>query len=204
MYQYIFKRFFDITLSLLLIIPVSLICIIFGFLIKLEDKGPILYCGYRLGRDRTKFPMYKLRSMKLNAPDLRNEDGSTFNSENDPRLLKIGNLIRKTSIDELPQIFNVLLGHMSLVGPRPDLYEQGILYDELNMDIKKFEVKPGITGYAQSNGRNDLLWEDKLKLDRYYVEHYSFILDLKIIFKTIFSVVLKKGINHKEVLDGEE
>ena len=144
------------------------------------------------------FKMYKLRSMKMNAPDLRNEDGTTFNADDDPRLLKIGNFIRKTSIDELPQIINVLRGDMSFIGPRPDLSSQIIYYEDGVKDRAKFLVKPGITGYAQCNGRNEITWDEKLKLDHYYVDHCSLLLDIKIVFKTIKNVLLRKGINHSD------
>lgn len=197
-YRVYLKRFFDIVISLLLVIPVLLVCFIIGVCIKLEDGGPIFYCQKRLGIKKIPYKMYKLRSMKMNAPDLRNEDGSTFNSDNDPRLLNIGFFIRKTSLDELPQIFNVIRGDMSLIGPRPDLEEQGILYDSMHKDQTKFKVKPGITGYAQCNGRNDLNWDEKLKFDKYYVENCSFKLDSIIILQTIASVLLRKGVNKSD------
>lgn len=194
-YKNYVKRIFDIIISLILLIPILVICLIFGIFIKAEDKGTIFYSQNRLGKNMKPYKMYKLRSMKMNAPDLRNKDGSTFNSDKDPRLLKIGSFIRKTSIDELPQIFNVLLGNMSLIGPRPDLESQANLYEELDKDKTKFQVKPGITGYAQCNGRNELDWDEKLKLDHHYVEHCSFGLDVKIFFKTIMNVICRKGIN---------
>lgn len=195
LYKNVIKRILDILISLLLLIPILLVCFLFGILIKLEDGGEIFYKQKRLGKDMKVYKMYKLRSMKMNAPDIRNEDGSTYNSDNDPRLLKIGNFIRKTSIDELPQIFNVLSGDMSLIGPRPDLESQGELYDALHKDKTKFEIKPGITGYAQCNGRNELDWDSKLELDHYYVESCSFLLDLQIFMKTIMNVLCRKGIN---------
>lgn len=197
MYKKYIKRILDIIFALILM-PVLLPAIlIFGLIIKLEDKGSIFYLSERLGKDQRVFKMYKLRSMKVNAPDIRNEDGSTFNSESDPRLTRVGKFIRKTSIDELPQIINILIGDMSFIGPRPDLAEQLELYKELNKDMTKFKVKPGITGYAQCNGRNNLLWDKKLKYDRYYVENCSLILDIKIFFKTIQEVLLSRGVNNE-------
>lgn len=116
MYRKYVKRLLDVILSLILMIPLLLIVSIFGIIIKIEDKGSVFYCGERLGKNMSTFKMYKLRSMKMNAPDLRNEDGTTFNADDDPRLLKIGNFIRKTSIDELPQIINVLRGDSGIIG----------------------------------------------------------------------------------------
>lgn len=198
MYKKYIKRCLDIVGSLVLILPITVIIFIFGIFIKLEDHGSIFYCGKRLGKNQTVFSMVKLRTMKMNAPDIRNADGSTFNAEDDPRLLKIGKFLRKTSIDELPQIYNVFLGQMSFVGPRPDLEEQLSLYKEENKDQTKFEIKPGITGYAQCNGRNDLLWDEKLKMDHYYVEHCNLFLDIKILIKTCFSVLNSEGVNKKD------
>lgn len=192
MYKNIIKRFLDILLSLLLLPFVFFIILIVGLLIKKEDKGSIFYFGKRLGKNEKIFKMYKLRSMKMNAPDIRNKDGSTFNSVDDPRLLKIGKFIRKTSIDELPQIINILLGEMSFVGPRPDLPEHINFYKE--SDIKKLSVLPGITGYNQAYYRNSIEWRKRLEYDVYYSENISFILDLKIIFKTIETVLFRKNI----------
>lgn len=197
-YRNSLKRVLDICISLVLIVPVTLICIIFGIIIFCEDKGSIFYCAERLGKNRKSFRMYKLRSMKLNAPDIRNEDGSTFNSDNDPRLLKIGKFIRKTSIDELPQILNVLKGEMSLIGPRPDLASQGKIYDLQKKDQTRFLVLPGITGYAQCHGRNELDWDERIALDHYYVDNCSFSLDFSIFLKTITEVLRKRGVNRDE------
>lgn len=197
-YQKYIKRLLDICISLILIPFIILICAIFGIFIKLEDKGSIFYCSERLGIHRKSYNMYKLRSMKMNAPDIRNEDGSTFNSDDDPRLLRIGKFIRKTSIDELPQIFNVFIGDMSLIGPRPDLKSQGELYDSMKKDQTKFKVKPGITGYAQCNGRNELSWDEKIALDHFYVDHCNLFMDIKIIIKTVYQVLMRKGVNRNE------
>lgn len=168
------------------------IFIIIGILIYKEDKGPIFYNAKRLGENGKVFRMYKFRSMKVNAPDIRNEDGSTFNSEKDSRLTSIGSFIRKTSIDELPQIINVLLGNMSFVGPRPDLPEQYELYSEHHK--KKLTVKPGVTGYNQAYFRNTIPWKERINNDIYYIEHFSFLMDVKIIIKTILSVFLRKNV----------
>lgn len=192
MYKKYVKRLLDIVFSLILLPPAILVILICGILIKLEDGGPIFYCGSRLGKNGKIFKMYKLRSMKVNAPDLRNSDGSTYNSEDDPRLTKVGRILRKTSIDELPQIFNVLKGDMSFVGPRPDLPEHIMYYQ--GKEIKKIEVMPGITGYNQAYFRNSITWKKRLQNDLYYVENISFLLDLKIIIKTVEQVLFRKGI----------
>lgn len=132
---------------------------LFGILIKLEDRGPIFYCGERLGKDSKLFKMYKFRSMKVNAPDIRNDDGSTFNSSKDPRITKVGKFIRETSIDELPQLFNVLKGDMSIIGPRASVGNS--LNTFKSDEIDKMKVRPGITGYTQAYYRNDLTMREK-------------------------------------------
>lgn len=192
MYEKYGKRLLDILFSLILLPLVLLVILLFGVLIKLEDRGPIFYCSERLGKHGKVFKMYKLRSMKVNAPDLRNPDGSTYNSDNDPRLTKIGRFLRITSLDELPQLFNVIKGDMSLIGPRPDLPEHMRYYE--GAEIRKLEVLPGITGYNQAYYRNAAKWKDRLKNDLYYVDNISFYLDCKIFFKTIERIILMKGI----------
>lgn len=192
LYRKYFKRVFDFIFALLLmpiILPVIAMC---GLLIVIEDRGPVFYLGKRLGKDGNVFKIYKLRTMKVNAPDIRNEDGSTFNSDSDPRLTRIGRVLRKTSIDELPQIINVLIGNMSFIGPRPDLPEHINYYK--GDDIRKLEVLPGISGYNQAYYRNSIEWKGRLKNDIYYVDNISLWLDIKILFKTIEGIVFKKGI----------
>lgn len=192
MYKKIIKRVLDIVFSLLLLPFVIVVLIIMGPIIYFNDKGPIFYNAPRLGYKGKAFKMYKLRSMKVDAPDIRNEDGSTFNSENDPRVTSIGEFIRKTSIDELPQIFNVLRGEMSFVGPRPDLPESIKLYDKY--ELNRLDVLPGITGYSQAFVRNSVLWKERIKKDLYYTENISLILDIKIIIQTIKTVLFKANI----------
>lgn len=136
--------------------------------------------------------MYKFRSMKENSQDIRNEDGSTYNGEDDPRVTKIGKILRKTSLDEIPQILNVLKGDMSVIGPRPDLPEHLEQYEE--NENRKLEVRPGITGYNQAYYRNSVSWRERIQNDIYYIDHLNFMLDIKIIFKTIYTVILHKGI----------
>lgn len=192
MYKKYIKRLLDFIFALILSVIILPIILIFGILIKVEDGGPIFYLGKRLGKNQKVFKMYKLRSMKVSAPDIRNEDGSTFNSREDPRLTRIGKFIRKTSIDELPQVINILKGDMSFIGPRPDLPEH--LYAYKNDEVRKLEVLPGVSGYNQAYYRNTIEWKDRLQNDVYYVQNISFMLDLKIVFKTIAIIVLKKGV----------
>lgn len=193
MYKKYIKRLIDIIFSLILLPPVLLVILICGIFIKLEDRGPIFYCGKRLGKDGKVFKMYKLRSMKVNAPDLRNEDGSTYNSDDDPRLTKVGRILRKTSIDELPQLFNVLKGDMSFIGPRPDLPEALCHYN--GEEARKLDVRPGISGYSQAYYRNSIAQSDKFKNDIFYINNISFGLDIKIFFVTILNVLKRKNIN---------
>lgn len=193
MYQYGIKRLLDIVISLMFLPLLSLIMIPISILIKIEDGGPIFYNAPRLGKNMNEFTMYKFRSMKINAPDIRNEDGSTFNSDNDPRVTKIGRILRKTSLDEVPQIINVLKGDMSFVGPRPSPLGNKDLYPEEY--FRKFDVAPGITGYNQAILRNKSTMEERIKNDVFYVNNISFKLDFKIILMTIFSVLSSKNIN---------
>lgn len=193
MYKKVFKRLLDIVLALIALFLLVLIFVPVAIAIKFEDGGPIFYNAKRLGRYQKEFNMYKFRSMKVNAPDIRNKDGSTYNSDDDPRVTNIGRFIRKTSIDELPQLLNVLIGNMSFVGPRPS--PLGNTYDEIF--IRKFEVKPGITGYNQAKLRNSATHEERVKNDIYYVDNISFGLDVKILFWTFIGVVQRKNINGK-------
>ena len=192
MYQHVFKRLLDIVIGVIALVPVCLVILIFGIAIKLEDGGPVFYNAPRVGKDGRDFIMYKLRSMRVNAPDLVMEDGSTYNGADDPRMTKVGALLRKTSLDELPQFLNVLKGDMSVIGPRPDLRRETELYT--GEEGLKLTVKPGITGYAAVMGRNSLPWHDRLALDVYYVKHISFTLDVKVFFRTFATVFKQEGI----------
>lgn len=197
MYHYGIKRLIDILVSIL-VLPILLIIMIPVYiLIKLEDRGPVFYNAPRLGKNMREFPMYKFRSMKVNAPDIRNEDGSTFNSDSDPRVTRIGKIIRKTSIDEIPQIVNVLKGDMSIVGPRPSPLGNKDMYP--TEFFRKFEVRPGITGFNQAVLRNKSTMEQRVKNDLYYIDNVSLYLDAKIIFLTIKSVLKSKNINRNEI-----
>lgn len=193
MYKNYIKRILDIILALIGLIFVIIFMIPVSIAIKIEDGGPIFFNGKRLGKDLKEFSMYKFRSMKVNAPDIRNEDGSTYNAANDPRITKVGKFIRKTSIDELPQLFNVLKGDMSFVGPRPSPLGNEDTYPKEY--FKKFTIRPGITGYNQAVKRNSATMEERIENDLYYVENISFILDVKILLLTAANVLMKKNVN---------
>lgn len=196
MYNSFFKRLLDIILSLFVLPFFCILFIIVAPLIWFSDKGPIFYNASRLGQNGKIYKMYKFRSMKVNAPDIRNADGSTFNSDNDPRVTSIGKLLRKTSIDEVPQFLNVLKGDMSLVGPRPHVISAGFKYENLPEEKKhRLLVKPGITGFNQAYYRNSVSSEEKIKNDNYYVDHISLLLDIKIVLHTIISVLKRDNIN---------
>jgi undecaprenyl phosphate N,N'-diacetylbacillosamine 1-phosphate transferase len=192
MYKKYFKRTFDLILSLIALPFWFIILMIVGPIIYFQDKGPIFYNAPRLGKDGKIFKMYKFRSMKANAPDIRNEDGSTFNSEDDPRLTKIGKFIRKTSLDETPQLLNIIKGDMSIIGPRPDLPEHRELYEE--NEERKLEVRPGVSGYNQAYYRNTVPWKKRIQHDIYYIDHLSLWLDIKIFLKTAVSVLKREDI----------
>ena len=191
MYKHFFKRVIDIVLASIAFIGFLLVFIFAAPAIYLTDKGPIFYNAARRGKNGKSFKMYKFRSMYVNSPDIRNADGSTYNGENDPRVTKIGKIMRKTSIDELPQVINVLKGDMSIVGPRPTLAIKP--YSEIE-NKKRYEVRPGITGYSQAYYRNSITQDEKFSYDEYYVDNVSFWLDVKIVFKTFFGVLVHKNI----------
>lgn len=193
-YKRFFKRFFDIVISFCALPFVGLAILIMAPFIYFEDKGPVFYNATRRGKDGKEFKMFKLRSMYVNSPNLRNADGSTFNSDKDPRVTKIGRFMRKTSIDELPQILNVFLGHMSFVGPRPTLPTTP--YEQLpEMSKKRLQMRPGITGYAQAYYRNSIGQEEKFRHDCYYVDNISFVMDVKVLAQTVKSVLKRENIN---------
>lgn len=196
MYRRYIKRLLDIIAAIALLPFLALACVILAPCIYLEDKGSVFYKAPRLGKNGKIFQMYKFRSMKVNAPDLRNEDGTTYNAEDDPRVTEIGHFLRKSSLDELPQILNVLKGDMSLIGPRPDLPDALELYHA--GEEKKLNVRPGITGYSQALHRNLVDLHERFAEDRYYVENMSFFLDLKILGWTFKRVLLQKGVYRDE------
>ncbi|WP_461611073.1 sugar transferase [Cytobacillus kochii] len=192
MYKKLFKRIIDLLLALVALPFWLIILLIIGPIIYFQDKGSIFYNAPRLGKDGKVFKMYKFRSMKMNAPDLRNEDGSTFNAEDDPRLTKIGKFIRKTSLDETPQLLNIIKGDMSIIGPRPDLPEHRELYE--GKEERKLEIRPGVTGYNQAYFRNTVPWKERIQNDIYYIDNLSWWLDIKIFFKTSISVLKREDV----------
>ena len=176
MYKRFFKRVLDFTLSLFVLPFVLIEILILGPIVFLTDRGPVFYNAERIGVNGRRFKMFKLRSMYVNAPDLRNADGSTFNSDNDPRVTPIGRLLRKTSLDEFPQFLNVFLGDMSFVGPRPVISTKS--YEEYDDILKKrLSVRPGVTGYSQAYFRNSITQKEKYKYDCYYVDNMSLVME---------------------------
>lgn len=193
MYTKYVKRLFDIIISVIGLPFFAIIFVVVAPLIKIEDHGTVFYKAKRRGIRGSIFEMYKFRSMKMNAPDIRNKDNSTYNSPDDPRLTKIGRLLRKTSIDETAQILNVLKGDMSIIGPRPITIDKPIEeYDEKR--IQRLKVRPGITGYQQAYYRNSVGQEEKFEMDAKYAQEVTFSLDIKIFFKSIQTVLMKKNI----------
>lgn len=192
LYVRVVKRMFDIIISLLMMPFLLLFIACFGLAIWLEDRGPVFYNAPRMGKGFKPFKMYKFRSMKVNAPDLVMEDGSTYNGADDPRMTRIGAFMRRMSIDEFPQFLNVLKGDMSVIGPRPDLERETELYEGNESD--KLLVRPGITGWAAVSGRNAIQWHDRLKLDVEYVHNVSFAFDVKVFFLTFKTIFSQEGV----------
>lgn len=192
LYSKYLKRFFDLVFSLVALPFALAIILIATPFIFFVDKGPIFYFSLRVGQFGRPFKMYKLRTMKVNAPDIRLEDGSTYNSLDDVRLTPIGKILRTSSIDELPQIINVIIGDMSLIGPRPDPLDW---LEKYSIEQKEFlNVKPGITGYNQAYFRNSADGTTKLRNDLFYARNISFSFDFKIFFKTIRTIILRENL----------
>ena len=187
MYRHFFKRIIDLVLSLMAFPFFLLILIPVAIAIKLDDGGPIFYRSARVGKGFKKFGMYKFRSMKVNAPDLRNADGGTYNAADDPRVTKVGKFLRETSLDETPQLLNIIKGEMSIIGPRAGDWESVDTYEEDEKD--KCKVVPGLTGYCQAYFRNSASVREKRLKDAWYANNVSFVLDVKIFFKTIVTVL---------------
>lgn len=185
-YTLFFKRFFDILISGLALILLSPVFLIVSIICRIKMGKGIIFSQYRPGKNNKVFKFYKYRSM-LNTKD---ENGNLLPDRE--RMTKFGNLLRKTSLDELPQLWNIFKGDMSIVGPRPKLVKDMVFYNE-EQNIRSL-VRPGLTGLAQVNGRNNITWEEIFEYDKYYVEHCSLWLDIKIIFKTIIKVFKKVDI----------
>ena len=190
MYKWFFKRFFDIIISLFALIILSPILLITCLLIKLDSKGPIIFKQQRIGLNGKVFNIYKFRSMVVGAEKI---GSGVYSNRADSRVTNVGKIIRATSIDELPQMFNILKGDMSLIGPRPPLTYHPWAIDKYTTEqMRMFEVRPGITGWAQINGRKDVEWNNRIKLNVWYVDNVSFHLDLYIFFVTVFKVISNK------------
>ena len=190
MYKLFFKRVIDIFFSLIFILLFWWLYIVVAILVKKKLGSPVLFKQKRPGLNEKIFIMYKFRTMI----DKKDEKGDLLPDKD--RLTKFGKFLRSTSLDEIPELWNVLKGEMSLVGPRPLLVEYLLKYTK--EEKRRHEVRPGITGFAQVNGRNNTTWEDRFKNDIYYVENISFLLDLRIIIKTILKVIKKSDINQSE------
>ena len=193
------KRIIDVIISVIGLIVLSPIFLILAIIIKLDSKGPVFFAHTRYGKDGKKFKMYKFRTMYENAQDMINdftpeqmkEWKENFKLQDDPRITKVGKFLRKTSLDELPQIVNIIKGDLSIIGPRPVIEEELEKYGD---NKEKFlSVTPGLTGYWQANGRSSTTYEQRMEMELYYIDNISPKLDVKIFFKTIESVIKKEG-----------
>lgn len=181
------KRFLDVTASFLGLVLLSPLMLAVSILIKIDSRGPVIFRQTRIGRNGKVFEIYKFRSMCVGA---EKTGSGVYSGKGDARVTRIGKILRATSIDELPQLLNILKGEMSFVGPRPPLTYHPWKYEEYT-DFQKrmFEVRPGITGWAQVNGRKDVEWHKRIELNVCYVDHMSLLLDIKIMFMTAFKVL---------------
>ena len=181
-----FKRFFDILIALLGLIIAAIPMLFIAIAIKLNSKGPVIFKQERVGKKGKVFKIYKFRSMCVGA---EKTGSGVYSGKGDARVTKVGKILRATSLDELPQFFNLLKGDMSLVGPRPPLTYHPWTWDKYTDEQKRmFDVRPGITGWAQVNGRKDVEWNKRIRLNVWYVDHVSLWLDIKILFMTVFKV----------------
>ena len=187
MYKNVIKTIIGFLFSLIALPFLIIVIVVLAPIIYIDDPGPVFYVSKRAGKYGQIFNMLKFRSMKVNSPNLLNSDGSTYNSASDSRQTRVGKVIRKLSIDELPQILNVLKGDMAWIGPRPVLDSQLLTFTE--EERGKLEVLPGITGYTQAYNRNELQSHDERMMDAWYAKNVSFFLDVKIFFKTIETVL---------------
>lgn len=185
------KRIFDLLLSIILIIILFIPGLIVAAAIRLTSKGPVIYWSKRVGKDNEIFNMPKFRSMLVDTPAVATHLLNNPSSH----LTAIGSFLRKSSLDEIPQLFSILVGDMSFVGPRPALYNQ---YDliEMRKNAGVHVLKPGLTGWAQVNGRDEIPIKEKVKYDIYYHQNYSFLFDFKIIWLTFLKVILRDGVSH--------
>ena len=181
------KRFLDFTIALLALIILSPLMGILAIAVKAESKGPVIFKQERIGKGGKVFKIYKFRSMCQGA---EHTGSGVYSGANDARVTKVGKVLRATSLDELPQFVNIIKGEMSFVGPRPPLTYHPWPYSEYSKEqLHMFDVRPGITGWAQVNGRKDVEWHKRIELNCWYVDHMSFVLDTKIVFLTVFKVL---------------
>ena len=194
-----FKRIVDVVLGCIGLVLLSPVFLILAICIKIDSKGPVIFAHKRIGKNGKEFNMYKFRSMYENAEEMienfseeqKREWQENFKLENDPRITKVGKFLRKTSLDELPQIVNIIKGDLSIIGPRPIVDEELEKYGE---NKEKFlSITPGLTGYWQANGRSNTTYEERMQMELYYIDNQSLLLDIKIFFKTIVSVIKKEG-----------
>ena len=193
------KRTIDLICSCLALVLLSPIFLLIAIAVRLDSKGPVFFGHKRIGQDGKIIKVYKFRSMVINAAEVFNnftseqktEFEKNFKLENDPRITKVGDFLRKTSLDELPQLLNIIIGNMSIVGPRPIVEKEKVKYG-IYID-KLVSVKPGLTGYWQAHGRSDTTYDERVQMDMYYIDNRSTLLDFKIIVKTFLSVIKKEG-----------
>jgi len=196
LYRDYFKRILDFLAALIGLIVLLPFCIIILPVVSISNGGPVFFCQIRPGLNNHLFKLIKLKTMT----DKRDEFGKLL--PDNSRLTNLGRLLRSLSVDEFPQLINILKGDMSLVGPRPLLTEYLPLYSEFQK--RRHEIRPGITGWAQVNGRNELSWQKKFELDIWYVDNLSFILDLKILLMTVSRVIRRQGINSGDIVTMEK
>ena len=203
MYKNHVKRVFDICLSLTLLLILSPLLLFISLLIKLDSKGEVLFRQTRIGLNAKTFEIYKFRSMCVGA---ENMGTGQYSFAGDPRVTRVGKFLRATSLDELPQLINILKGDMSFIGPRPPLtYHPWELSEYTPEQLRMFEVRPGMTGWAQVNGRKEVEWHERIRLNVEYVDNCSFAFDIKIFFKTIFQVLKNEdNLNHGETVIKDE
>ena len=198
-FYHLVKRMIDVVLSLFGLVLISPFVVIIAILIKIDSKGPVFFKHQRIGKNGKPFSMYKFRTMKDGAeamindftPEQLEEWNENFKLKDDPRITRIGKFLRKTSLDELPQLINILKGDMSIVGPRPIIEEE---LEEYGNDKDEFlSIRPGLTGWWASNGRSEISYPERCSYELYYVRNESFWLDVKVMFLSVFSVFLHKG-----------
>ena len=187
MYKAFFKRAFDVLFSFILLLLLSPLFIIVSVAVKLDSKGPVFFKQERIGLNARVFKIYKFRSMCVGAESMGT---GQYSFSGDPRVTRVGKILRATSLDELPQLINIIKGDMSFIGPRPPLtYHPWEISEYTDEQLRMFELRPGITGWAQVHGRKDVEWRERIRLNVWYVDNCTFLLDIRIFFKTIFSIV---------------